>query len=104
MFSMFLKTCQILCQLSAIYYSIHKIIIFLCIILDYKNSKFKYLIDDITIVLWSYWKFTSIEDIRRMCNSMVDLSKFIINKKNILSRVVALNYYNQVCYQILSKV
>ena len=62
------------------------------------------MIDDITIVLWSYWKFTSIEDIRRMCNPMVDLSKFIINKKYILSRVVAVNYYNQVCYQILSKV
>ena len=34
---------------------------------------------------------------------MVDLSKFITNKK-ILSKVVVLDYYNQVCYQILSKV
>ena len=76
---------------------------FLCIILDYKNSKFEHLIDDIIINLWSYRKFVSIEDIRRKCNPMVDLSKFITNKK-ILNRVVILDYYNQVCYQILSKV
>ena len=50
MFFMFLKTCQILCQLIASYYSVHKLIL-LCIILEYKNSKFKHLIDDITIYL-----------------------------------------------------
>ena len=61
---------------------------FLCIILDYKNLKFKYLIDDITIDFWSSRNFTSIEDLRRKCNPMVDLSKFISNKK-ILSEVVA---------------
>ena len=36
--------------LFTIYYLIHKLI-FLCIILDYENLKFKYLIDDITIDL-----------------------------------------------------
>ena len=47
-FSIFLKNVKISCQLDIIYHSIHKII-FLCIILDYKNLKFKYLIDDIAI-------------------------------------------------------
>ena len=32
------------------------------------------------------------EDIKRKCNLMVDLLKFTFNKK-ILSKVVALNYY-----------
>ena len=39
--------------------------------------------------------FVSIEDIRRRCNSMVDLSKFTSNKK-IMSKAVILNY-NQFC-------
>ena len=43
------------------------------IILDYKNSKFKDLIDDITIDLWSFWNFANMEDIRKKCNSMVNL-------------------------------
>jgi len=43
-------TCQILCQSNIIYYLIHTLI-FLCIILDYKNLKFKYLIDDIVIAI-----------------------------------------------------
>ena len=72
------------------------------IILDYKNPKFKYLIDDIIIDLWSSWNFANVEDIRRKCNPMVDLPKFIFNnKKKILNRVVVLDY-NQVCYQIWS--
>ena len=58
---------------------------FLFIILDYKNSKFKHLVDDtyiyIAINLWSYWNFVSIEDIKRKCNIMMDLSKFTSNKK-----------------------
>ena len=53
-------------------------------ILDYKNSKF---LDEITIDLWFYWIFVSMEDIRRKCNPMVDLSKFTSNKK-ILSKFV----------------
>ena len=56
---------------------------FLCIILDYKNSKFKHLIDNIVIDLWFYWYFEKIEDIRRKYNLTVDLSKFTFNKKNI---------------------
>ena len=42
------------------------------------------------------------EDIRSRCNLMVDLSKFIFNKK-ILSKVVVLGYINQFCNYILSK-
>ena len=40
------------------------------------------------------------ENIRRKCNLMVDLSKFTSNKK-ILNEVVVLDY-NQVCSPILS--
>ena len=62
------------------------------IILDYKNSKFKHLIDDITINIWFYWYFVNIEDIRRKRDPIVDLSKFTFNKKKILSRVATLMY------------
>ena len=62
------------------------------IILDYKNSKFKYLIDDITINIWFYWYLVNIEDIRRKRDPIVDLSKFTFNKKKILSRVATLMY------------
>ena len=41
---------------------------FLCIILDYKNSKFEYLIDDIVIDFLSSWNFASKEDLKRKCN------------------------------------
>ena len=51
------------------------------VILDYKNSKFKDLIDDIIIDIWYFWIFVSTEYIRKKCNSMVDLSKFISNKR-----------------------
>ena len=72
------------------------------IILDYKNPKFKYLIDDIIIDLWSSWNFANVEDIRRKCNPMVNLPEFIFNNnKKILNGVVVLDY-NQVCYQIWS--
>ena len=63
--------------------------LFLCIILDYKNSKFKYLIDDIALDFLCSWNFTSMKDIRRKYSLMVDLSKFTFNKKNILSGVGA---------------
>ena len=52
-----------------------------CVILDYKNSKFKDLIDDIIIDLWSLWNFANMEDIRRKCNPIVNLSQFTSNKK-----------------------
>ena len=71
------------------------------VILDYKNSKFKDLIDDITIDFWSSWNFASMKNIRRKYNLMVNFSQFTSNK-NILSRVIVL-VYNQVCCQILSK-
>ena len=73
---------------------------FLCIILNYKNLKFKHLINNIIIDLWSFENFVSMEDIRRKCNLMMDLSKFTSNKK-ILNEVVVLDY-NQVCSLILS--
>ena len=47
-------------------------IYFLCIILDYKNLKFKHLIDNIIINLLE--NFASMEAIRRKFNLMVDLS------------------------------
>ena len=39
------------------------IYIYIYIILDYKNLKFKHLIDDIIIYFWSFGNFTSIEDV-----------------------------------------
>ena len=45
-------------------------LIFLCIILDYKNMQFKQLIDGIAIDLGSSRDFASIDDIRRKCNPM----------------------------------
>ena len=56
------------------------------------------MIDDITIDLWSYWNFASIEDIRKkckLCNRKVNFSKFTSNKYiyiYILSGVVNLVY------------
>ena len=51
------------------------------------------MIDDIPIDLWSYWNFASIEDIKRKCNIMVDLSKFTPKKKyKKLGGVLALVY------------
>ena len=64
--------------------------------LDYKNLKFKYLIDDITIDLWYLKNSVNIKDIRRYCNSTVNLSKFISNRK-ILSEIIFLGY-NQVFF------
>ena len=58
-------------------------------ILDYKSFKFKHLIDDIANNFWSFENLVSMEDIRRKCNQMVYLSKFISNKK-ILNEVVTL--------------
>ena len=49
--------------------------------------QFKQLIDDITIGLSFSRKFASIENIKRKCNLIVDLSKFTSNKK-IFSKTV----------------
>ena len=62
-------------------FTIQSINLSLFIILDNKNSKFKRLIDDIAICPWFYWYFLSMEDIRRKCNPMMDLSKFTSNLK-----------------------
>ena len=63
--------------------------------------------NSIAIYFLFYWNFTSMEDIRRKCNPIVDLSKFTSNKKYIyiyiLSGFVGL-VYNQVCCQTLSKI
>ena len=42
-------------------------------ILNYKNLKFKYLIDDIAIDFLFYRNFASMEDIRRKYDPMVNL-------------------------------
>ena len=62
---------------------------FLCIILNYKYLQFKQFTDDITIDLYFFRNFASMKDIKKICNPMVDLSKFTSNKM-ILSKVVAL--------------
>ena len=79
-----LNTYKILCQLDFIFYSIYILIFYvciyiyweciLCIILDYKNLKFKYLFDIIDIDFWSSKNFMNIEDMRRKYNPNVDLS------------------------------
>ena len=51
------------------------------VILDYKNLKFKDLIDDIAINLWSFWNFANMKDIRRKFNPTVNLSQFTSKKK-----------------------
>ena len=60
-----------------------------------QNMQFKQFVDGITIDFKFFRNFTSIEDIKRRCNPIVDLSKFTSNKK-ILSNVVVLSY-NQFC-------
>ena len=50
------------------------------------------MIDEITIVLCSFENIISMEDIRRKYKIMVDLSKFISNKK-ILNRVVVIGNF-----------
>ena len=55
----------------------------LCIIIDYKNLKFKHLIDDITINFLFLRSFASMDDMRSKYNLIMDLSKFRFNEKNI---------------------
>ena len=62
---------------------------FFITILDYKNYKFKHLINDITLDLWFFGNFVIMKNIRKKCNIMVDLLKLTSHKK-ILSRVVSL--------------
>ena len=58
------------------------------------------MIDNIAIDIWSLGNFASMDNIRRKCNLMADLSKFTSNKK-ILNKVETLDY-NQVSSQTLS--
>ena len=60
---------------------------FSIIIFYYKILEFKHLVDDIAIDLWSSLNFASMKHIRRKCNSTLNFSKFISNKK-ILSEVI----------------
>ena len=53
-----------------------------------ENGYQQQFIDNIAIDLWFSRNFASIKDIGRRCNLMMDLSKFISNKK-ILNKVVA---------------
>ena len=52
---------------------------------NFRLQKLKILTFDYGIVinLWSFWNFANMENIRRKCNSKVDLSKFTSNKKYI---------------------
>ena len=58
------------------------------------------LIDDIIIDFWSFTNFVSTEDIRKNCNPIVDLSKFISNKK-ILSGIVTIVYSQTLSIKVL---
>ena len=58
------------------------------------------MIDNIAIDIWFLGNFASMDNIRRKCNLIVDLSKFTSNKK-ILNKVETLDY-NQVSSQTLS--
>ena len=62
---------------------------------NYKYLQLKQFIDDIAIVLYFSRNVTSMENIRKIYNSMADLSKFTSNKK-ILNKIVILDY-NQFC-------
>ena len=57
--------------------------------LDYKNLKFKHLIDDIAIDFLSFENFANMKDARKKCNPMMDFTKFTFNKK-ILIGIVAI--------------
>ena len=62
---------------------------------NYKYLQLKQFIDDIAIILYFSRNVTSMENIRKIYNSMADLSKFTSNKK-ILNKIVILDY-NQFC-------
>ena len=61
---------------------------FLGVLLEYKNLKFKHLIDGITINLSYFRNFVNMNIIRRKYNPIVDFLEFTSNKK-ILNGVVA---------------
>ena len=65
------------------------IIRFINLFFMHKNLKFKYLINNIIIDLYSFRNFTSVKDTKKN-DPITNLLKFISNK-NILSEVVFLN-------------
>ena len=84
MFFMFTNT-YVKFHINHMLFIIRFLIYFLCIILDYKNLKFKYLINNISIDFCSSENFASMKDIRRKCNLMRDLSKLMFSKKILSS-------------------
>ena len=82
LFFMFLKRMSNFMSIICYLLLIHKFI-FLCIILGYKNLKFKDLIDDIAINLWFSWNFVNMEDIKRKCIYLWICQKSRTIKKNI---------------------
>ena len=54
--------------------------------------KCKYLINEKTIDIWFSKNFTSMKDIRRKYNSIIDLSKFTFCGNKILNGVVPKKY------------
>ena len=95
MFFVFLK--RMSSFMSIIYYLLFDLLTyFLRIILYYKNSKIKHLIDDTNYLSLIFLKFCKCGGYKKKkYNLIVELLKFVSNKK-ILSRVVTL-IYNQVC-------
>ena len=87
MFFMFLIANWILFTIRSI------IFFFLCIILDYKNLKFKHLIDNIAIhFFYLFGNFANMKDMKKnIYNPTMNLSKFTSNKK-ILSEIAVLEY------------
>ena len=67
---------------------------FLCMISNYKNLKFKRLINDKAIDLLSFEKFVRMKEIKSKCYLIVNFSKLISYKK-ILSGIVVIDY-NQI--------
>ena len=57
--------------------------IWFIIILDYKNSKIKHLIDDVSYLSLIFLKFCKYGGYKKKCNLIMELLKLISNKKNI---------------------
>ena len=88
MFFIFLTiNTHVKCHTNLILFTIQLRNLFLCIILNYKNLKFEHLIDDIVIDFWFSKNFTSMKDVRKKRNPIMDSSKFTYNME-ILSGVV----------------
>ena len=69
---------------NQILFAIRSINLFLCIVLDHKMLKFKHLIDNLAIDLWSSYRFASIENIIRVYLR----STYFIEIENFLLKVL----------------